>query len=108
MHEEFKGILLIIKLYIFPLSGRVLGIGLENHLALDCDVHWRSSAKTTAHAKHRPGHRSHLADVGSMRHCRAQRADALTADRGSSKAERLRAGPDHILSFLDRSHGGVE
>jgi glutathione S-transferase len=28
------------KLYIFPLSGRVLGIvALKNYLALDCDVH---------------------------------------------------------------------
>jgi len=26
MHEEFKGIVLIMKLYIFPLSGRALGI----------------------------------------------------------------------------------
>jgi hypothetical protein len=39
LYEEFKGVLLNMKLYIFPPSARVLAIvALKNHLALDCEL----------------------------------------------------------------------
>jgi glutathione S-transferase len=39
LYEEHKGVLLNMKLYIFPPSARALGIvALKNHLALDCEV----------------------------------------------------------------------